>query len=184
MQRRHALFHQRVAQFGADRGGQKLLVPVARGLRESLVHPGGHRRAGGLREAADALPVLDRNDPGQDLRGVDPRLLGLVTKPQKGLGLEEELRDRAVRPGLELALQPGDIGIVVARLGVTLGIGADAQGELPILLQRRDQLERMREPVGAGAEPALPFRRIPPQRHDLAHPGTGIAVGNRQRFRA
>jgi hypothetical protein len=49
-----------------------------------------------------------------------PRGAG-VAEAQEGLGLEEELGDRAVGPGLELALEPANIGLRSAASGCGSG---------------------------------------------------------------
>ncbi len=98
-----------------------------------------------------------------------------VAEPEEGVGLEEELGDRRGGAGIDLALEPRDVGAVVGGLGVRLGIGAGADREAPGLGQRRDQLGRVCEALGMRLESARRIGRIAPQRHDLGHAGLGVA---------
>ena len=63
----------------------------------------------GRGELARLGDVGDRQDPGHDL-GVDAGRGGLVAEAEEAVGREEELGDRPVRAGVELALEIVEVG--------------------------------------------------------------------------
>ena len=110
-------------------------------------------------ELAGLGDVGDRQDAGHDL-GVDPGRGGLVAEAEEAVGREEELGDRAVGAGVDLALEIVEIGGRVGRIGMAFGIGGDRNLERRDLLQARDQLG------GIGIAVRMRRERLRPARAD------------------
>ena len=172
------LGRHRRAQERRALAGRVVALGGAVGLRELCRYAG----AAGGREARGLGEVLDRQQAGHDGR-VDPGRGATVAEAQEGLRLEEELRDRRRGAGIDLAAEPLDVGIVGSRLGMTLGIGPDADLE-PAGGERVDQLAGVAEPVRVRLEPLGAFGRVAAQGHDLPHAGLGEAVRDGERVPA
>ena len=112
--------------------------------------------------------------PGNDRR-VDPCRRRRVAKAQEAVGREEELRDRAGRPGIELALQIVEVGLRAIGVGMRFGIGGDRDFERRDCLQPGDQLDRIGIALRMRA-----IRRsagnVAAQRDDVPHPGLPIGL--------
>ncbi len=103
------------AQFGGDGRGDQL----ARGGKlvepfEQIVEPVRDGRAAHLGEAAGLGDVGHRQDAGHDL-DVDAGRGDLVAEAEEAIGREEELGDRAVGAGIDLALEIVEVGALVRR---------------------------------------------------------------------
>jgi hypothetical protein len=81
---------------------------------EGVLEPLGN--LGVSRHAADRLEAGDRHDPWQD-RGGNAGGQCLVEKAEIGVGREEELGNRLIGAGIELALQVVEVGLCAQRLG-------------------------------------------------------------------
>ena len=102
------------AQFSRHGGGNQLprggafIEPPEQGLQ-----PPWDGRATQAAHPLHAGKAHDRHDAGDDL-GSDARSGRLVAKAEEALGFEEELGDRAGGPGVELALEIVEIGLLVS----------------------------------------------------------------------
>ena len=116
--------------------------------------------------------VGDRQDAGHDL-GVDAGRRRIVAEAEEAVRREEELGDRAVGAGVDLALEIVEIGRRVERIRVAFGIGGDRNLERRDLLQARDQLGGVRDSrPGCGCELRARLGRIAAQRDDVADAGS------------
>ena len=104
--------------------------------------------------AFGAGPGLDRQNARQD-RGSDTGFGGAIAEPEKGICLKEKLRDRLGRARVDLAFQPVDIGVVVGRFGVSVGIGTDGDLEGAGFGQCFDQFGAVLEAIRVRLERAL-----------------------------
>ena len=154
---------------------------VAQRRVEGLVHPVGDQRAAAFGEGPGRFPVHYRHDARRD-RLVDARLFAGIAEAQEGFGLEEELGDRLVRAGVELALEPFDIGRFVGGVGVRIGVGAHADGELVHIGERLDQLTAVGEALRMRGKTVGPVRRVAAQGHDVGHACFGKAARHVERF--
>jgi hypothetical protein len=92
-----------------------------------------------------------------------------IAEPEEGVGFKEELGDRAVGPGIDLALQVVEIGFGAGGFGVGFGIGSDRDFKRRDLFQPCDQIGRAGIAIGARGELGPGHRRITAQRHDVPH---------------
>src|SRR6056297_3930282 len=174
---------QVAAQLCRNGGGQQVLAPVTGGLVEGIDQPAGQGRAAAPGEFPHAGPVLDRQDAGDDGR-VDPGPGAGIAEPKERLGLEEELRDRLGGAGVDLALEPVDIGGLVGGLGVFFGIGADADGELAGLCEGRNQLAAVSKALRVRGEAVRALGRVAAQGDEFRDTCGGELIGDLQRFGA
>ena len=131
-------------------------------VARSSVRPGRHARPCRRRgpcawECGHRISSAIRLVPVQDWTGRMPGRIGAVipaltqarSRNRKiGISLEEELGDGAAGAGVDLALQPVDVGIVVGRLGVPVGVSAHGDSNLPVLASASIN-------SGASAKPSL-----------------------------
>ena len=91
-------------------------------------------------------------------------------KPQEHVDIEEELGDRPVGAGIELALEIVEVVAGAARLGMGLGIGGDADLEIgdALAARRPDRRHRHSRRDAARNRRRQPARRVAAQRHDMA----------------
>src|SRR5262245_23188603 len=154
---------------GGDGGGNEvpLLLVVLQSL-ESVAEPVRHMRARFGGEARDLLEIVDGNDPGHD-GNVDPARADAIEVTIEQFVLEEELRDRGRRAGVDLGLEHVDIGIDARRLRMLLGVAADRNLERGDILDAFDQVGGVDVTAGRGLVAlADPAGRIAAQRHDVA----------------
>src|SRR5690606_37516651 len=116
---------------------------------EQLVHPVGNHGAAGFGETARAGEAHDRQDARHD-RNAYSRANGEVTESQEVVAVEEELRDGPGGAGILLGLERLDVLVEVARLGVFLRVGSDADVEIAAAANGRHQL--VGAAVGTGGE--------------------------------
>src|SRR5213079_2691508 len=86
---------------------------------EQLVEPDGERRAAALRKAPGRRDVRYGQDARYDF-DVHACLGDLIAEVQEAIGGEEELGDRAVRTGIDLALQIIEIRLTITRIRMDL----------------------------------------------------------------
>ena len=113
----HAARIELAAQLGGDGGGDELAGggEIVEPLEQS-VHPARNGGPTGGGEGARLGDVGDGQDAGHQLR-VDARGRGLVAEAEEAIGREEELGDRAVGAGVELALEMSRSAALVGELG-------------------------------------------------------------------
>ena len=147
----HALGLQAPALLDRDRGRDH--APCLRVVVEALelgAEPGRHLCSAKRGEPLRLGEIADGQDPRNDL-AVDPGLAAPVPEPEKAVGLEEELRDRARRAGVQLALQIVDFERRVRRIGMALRIGGDADFEIVQAAQTGDKVQSIG--IAAGMRP-------------------------------
>ena len=101
-----------------------------------------------------------------------------VAEAEEAIGREEELGDRPVGAGIDLALQIIEVGALVRAVGMGFGISGHRNVERSDLLQARDQLGG----IGVAARMRLIFRarlgRIAAKRDQVANPDLPIIAGD------
>ena len=120
---------------GDEAAGRRIVFETL----EALGEPGGHARAGAAGEIGGLLEILHRHDARHD-RDFDPRRGGDVEKAEIDGIVEEELGDRAVGAGVDLALQRLDVVQQGRALRVLFGIGGDRDLEIAGALDRGDEI--------------------------------------------
>ena len=173
---------QLAAQFGGYGGGDQL----ARGGQsveafEHFVHPAGDGGAALAGELAGRRDIGDGEDPGNDL-DVHPGGGDAVAEAEEILGREEELADRAVGPGIDLALEMVEVGLGTGRFRVNLGIASDRNVERRDLLQPGDQIGGGGIAVRMRGKGAAGLGRIAAQRDEVPDPGVPIGLRDRIDF--
>ena len=162
---------------GGDGGGDQLarrrivVEPV-----EARGEPVRHRGAGTLRKALRLLEVLHRQDARGD-GNRDAARAHAVEIAEVEIVLEEELRDRAARAGIDLGGQHVDVGIHRSRVRMLLRVGRDRHFDVGDALDAGNQIGA----VGIAAGVRRVFLadaadRIAAQRHDVAHAGLVISA--------
>ena len=94
---------------------------------------------------------------------------GAVAEAEETFGGKEELADRAVGAGIDLALEMVEVGVGTGRLGMDLGIASDRNVERRDLLQARDQLGGIGIALRMRSEGAAGLGRVAAQRDEVAH---------------
>ena len=137
--------------FGGDRGGDQLarrrivIEPV-----EARREPVRHRGAGALGETLRLLEVLHRQDARRD-RHVDAARAHAVEIAEIEIVLEEELRDRARRAGIDLRRQHVDVGIDRGAVRMLLRIGRHRTSASAMRLMPATRSAPFSYPPGCGA---------------------------------
>ncbi len=157
-----AQFRRQRCRDQLPRGGT-IVQPV-----EQPRHPGGHVGAAHRRHLLDRGKAHHRHDPRHDF-GIDPGRRRRIAEPQERIGFEKELGDRAIGPGVDLALQIVQIVLGIGRIGMTFGIGRDRNLERVQLAQARDQRGGIFIPADRRLELRPRRRRIAAQRDDMPH---------------
>src|SRR5579859_1120336 len=106
---------------GRDGGGDQLpCLAVVVEAFEFFRKPARHGSTGAGDEIAGLLEIVHRHDAGHDRNG-DAAPAHAVEVAEVKVVIEEDLRDRARRAGVDLGLQRVDVGVEVTRLRVLLG---------------------------------------------------------------
>ncbi|KAG7666547.1 hypothetical protein KSW81_002826 [Nannochloris sp. 'desiccata'] len=171
------------AEFGGDGGGHVL---AGAGEHVEPFHqfdqPVRHVRAALRRQLAGARKVGDGQDAGHDRLG-DSRRRRAVAEAEEAFRREEELGDRPVRAGIELALEVVDLGLRAFGFRMALGIGRDRNLERVQGLEARDQIGGAGIAFGVRREGGTRRARITSQRDDMADAhapeafGGGVGLG-------
>jgi len=112
------------------------------GLEQALAaHPTRDLDAVARRELRDARVVVEGHDARHDGHR-DAQLAHLLDEVEVRVRVEEELRDRPVRAGLDLRGEVLQVALRVALLRVVLGIGGDFDGPVPPL-RGADELDQL-----------------------------------------
>ena len=161
------------AQLGGDRGGDQL----ARGGKvvepfEQVVEPCG-MLAPQVWAKRRVLATFDTGRMPGTISTSMPGRRRFVAEAEEAVGREEELGDRAVGAGVDLALQIVEIELRAStKFGMDFGIGGDRNVERRDRLQPGDELGG----VAIAARVRLEFRarlgRIAAQRDDMADAGS------------
>ena len=166
VQARRAARDQLRAQVGHDvepeRADRRDVVAVA---FEAAPDPARDLGAAGVREAPELRCARDRHDARHD-RDAHAHRVAVVDEPEVRVRVEEVLRDRRVRAGVDLALEVREVGLRRAGLRVHLGVGGHVDVE-PVaghLADERDQLVRMAELAGVERS----RRHVAAQRDEMA----------------
>src|SRR4029450_12208361 len=97
----------------------------------------------------------DRQDAGHDA-GMYARRGAAVAESQETVRVEEELRDRALRAGVELRPEVVELEIGARRLGMHFRIGRDGNLEVRDRSQALHQIDRIRVALGCGTYCVVP----------------------------
>src|SRR5579864_2926776 len=167
------------AQLGGDGGSDQLACrrKVVQPL-EKAVQPFGYAGAAGFREAAGLGDVRDRKDPGHDL-DVHSGVGHCILEAQEAVGREEELRDRAVGAGVDLALQIVEVGLAGSRIRMDLGVSGDRNLERSNLLQAFDEGGCIGIAAGMVAEACSRLDGIAAKRNDVTNSKLPIVARDR-----
>src|SRR5687767_10944924 len=147
MERRRAAVAQAAAELGDD-----VRAELAHGFgivaerEHPLLDPARDFGTARFGEALELREIRDRHDARHDRRG-DPRAPRVVDEAEIRVGVEEVLRDRAVRAGVELALEVLEVAREAVGLRVHLGIARDLDVE-PVagfLADESDEVARIAE---------------------------------------
>ncbi len=156
-------------KLGGD--GRRDQLPRRRQIVEALeqrIEPVGNVRSAGLGEAPGRGDVRHRQDSRHELDLHSGRR-NFVLKAQEAFRGEEELRDRAVRAGIDLALEIIEIGFAVAGVRMDFRIGGDRNVERSDRLEARDQLGGIGVAARMRCVGAAGLRRVAAQRDDVAN---------------
>src|SRR5438445_776612 len=169
---RRAALDRLAAQLGDDIGAEFAdRIDIVAERFQTLGDPARDLRAAHVGEAAQLRILRDRHDPRRD-RHADAELARVVDEAEIRIGVEEVLCDRAVRAGVDLALEVGEIAYRIAGLRVHFGIagvgalvthGCSLESEPSALDQRavyRGSLLFSRSAVVTVSSPRFDFLRV------------------------
>mmetsp|Transcript_100 Transcript_100/g.288 ORF Transcript_100/g.288 Transcript_100/m.288 type:complete len:213 (-) Transcript_100:139-777(-) len=175
MQGIHTFADQRVTQIRAM-GERVKLGPVLTFGPIKAGHCGLRDRcAAALGKTAGATPVGHGQNAGGNRR-FDPGRSAGIAEPQEAVRFKEELCQRLCCACVHLGFEPVDILRHRGRIGMTIGIGADADVEFAHIGQRCDQFDRVGVAIGMCFKCAA-ICRIAAQGHNVAHAGCRETLG-------
>ena len=132
---------------GERRGDEAARIGIIVEPVEMRCHPARDRGSAARRHARQLGEICHRQDTRHD-RDADAGGIGPVAKPQVKIDIEEELRDRAARAGIELRLQIVEIVAGATRGGMRLGIGGDADLKIGDAFQPGHEIGGVGVPAG------------------------------------
>ena len=164
------LVHAGLAQPQALLGGNRRRhQPVRRRIVVESVEqprqPVGHAGAALGAELGDGGEFHHRHDARNDRR-LDSRGARAVEKPQEHVRAKEELRDRAGRAGVELALEIVEVESGARRVGMDFRVSRDVDFEVADLLQAFHQVGRVGIALRVRLVAADALGQVAAQRHD------------------
>ena len=156
----------------------------------------GRHRA--RRSGARASPARSRRSAARTCSMCGKRVIGrmpgtmsardaggraLVAEAQEDVRVEEELRDRAVRAGVDLRAQVVEIELRARCLGMHFRVGGDGDVEVADRTAGRARGRRRRQSRPGAARSALPGWRVAAQRDDVPHARVPVRRAPRRGFR-
>ncbi len=115
------------------------------------------------------LRVRERGQDAGDDRHGDARRAAALAKLEKRRVVEKKLGGDEVRARVHFGLQVAQVGLGRGRLGMRLGVAADAEAEFGIMrADEGDQFAGVAQAVGVGLECRRALRRVAAQGHEVA----------------
>src|SRR5438445_11524313 len=129
---RRAALDRLAAQLGDDIGAEFAdRIDIVAERFQTLGDPARNLGAAHVGETAQLRILRDRHDARRD-RHADAELARVVDEAEIRIGVEEVLRDRTIRAGVDLALEVGQIAHRIAGLRMHFGIAGDIDMKLAV----------------------------------------------------